>query len=135
MQNAAHERNKGKLLRLSVTYESTPPPAVRHVLEPIIDPPKFVIFGGAVFMELTTNLVKAFLEDNPTELVQFTQPQHCLEPRVLISNIIPGSIAAEDETLMAGSLLRNFNGKAIKSFQDVCQVLSQPPAAIWSIET
>jgi S1-C subfamily serine protease len=126
---------KGKLLSLHAKYQATPNPAVRHVLEPIIDPPKFVIFGGAVFMELTTNLVNAFLEDNPTELVQFTQPQHCLEPRVLISNIIPGSIAAEDETLTAGSLLQNFNGKAIKTFQDVCQVLSQPPAAIWSIET
>jgi hypothetical protein len=126
---------KGKLLRLGVKYEATEKPAIRQVLEPIIDPPKFVIFGGAVFMELTTNLVNAFLEDNPTELVKFTQPENLLEPRVLISNIIPGSIAAQDETLAPGSILKNFNDKAITSFQDVCDVLAKPPAAIWSVET
>jgi len=130
-----HQNSKGKLLRLSVKYEATPPPAIRHVLEPIIDPPKFVIFGGAVFMELTANLVNAFLEENPSELVEFTQPQNQLEPRVLISNIIPGSVAAGDKTLSAGSLLKRFNGKEIKSFRDVCRVINSPPASIWSIET
>jgi S1-C subfamily serine protease len=130
-----HRDSKGKLLRLSVKYEATPKPAIRKVLEPIIDPPKFVIFGGAVFMELTANLVNAFLEENPAELVEFTQPQKQLEPRILISNIIPGSVAAEDKTLTAGSLLKRFNGKEIKSFKDVCRVVSSPPASIWSIET
>merc|ERR1712166_815158 len=103
--------------------------------EPIIDPPKFVIFGGAVIMELTRNLVSAFLPENPTELVQYTELKNCLEPRVLISNIIPGSIAAQDETLHGGSLLKSFNGKTINSFDDVCSVLSTPPTDIWSIET
>jgi len=130
-----HPGLKGRLMRLSAKYQATPNPAIRHVLEPIIDPPKFVIFGGAVFMELTTNLVNALLEDNPSELVQFTQPEHCLEPKVVISNIVPGSIAAEDETLTAGSILKSFNGKDINSFQDVCDVISKPPASIWSIET
>jgi S1-C subfamily serine protease len=126
---------KGKLLRLGVTYEATPNPAIREVLEPIIDPPKFVIFGGAVLMELTSNLVDTFVHDNPQELVQFTQKENCLSPRVLISNIVPGSVAAKDETLKAGSILRNFNDKVITSFADVCAVLKSPPAAIWSIET
>jgi len=54
---------------------------------------------------------------------------------VLISNIIPGSIASEDETLTAGSLLKRFNGQEIKSFSDVCKVLSRPPQTIWSVET
>lgn len=130
-----HPDMKGKLMRLHVKYQATPNPAIRHVLEPIIDHPRFIIFGGAVFMELTKNLVNALMEDNPSELVKFTQPRHCLEPQMIISNIIPGSITAEDETLKAGSLLKNFNGKEIKSFDDVCSVIAQPPAEIWSIET
>jgi S1-C subfamily serine protease len=134
-ETPASQKLKGKLMRLNVKYQATPNPAVRDVLEPIIDPPKFVIFGGAVFMELTANLVNAFLEDNPTELVDFTQPENCLEPRVLISNIIPGSVAAQDNTLQPGSILKNFNDKAILSIADVCAVLASPTAGIWSIET
>jgi len=130
-----HPDLKGKLIRLGVQYAATKNPAIRKVLEPIIDPPKFVIFGGAVIMELTRNLVSAFLPENPTELVQYTELKNCLEPRVLISNIIPGSIAAQDETLHGGSLLKSFNGKTINSFDDVCSVLSTPPTDIWSIET
>jgi len=127
---------KGSLLRLDVPYQATPKPAVRLVLEPIIDPPKFVIFGGAVFMELTSNLVDTFLEENPTELVRFTQPENCLKSRVLISNIIPGSVAHKANCLVPGTILKNFNDKHIKSIEDVCSVLTKPlPESIWSIET
>jgi len=126
---------KGKLLKLQVMYNQTPRPVVRTVYEPIVDQPKFQIVGGIVFTELTQNIVKAFLDENPNELVKYMdKTKRASEPALIISNVIPGSMAAKDGSLKAGMLVKEVNGRKVVNMSTLCSALSSK-SNWWSVKT
>lgn len=134
---AAKKGTKGKLLKLSTVYKLTARPAVHNLYEPVIDRPRFVTFGGFVFMELNLNLVEANLDHNPGELVKYMRPKNRDQRAVLITNIIPASLAANDGSAKKGLLVQRVNGRPVKTMDQLCSALNTnvDPKSFWTVQT
>jgi S1-C subfamily serine protease len=130
-------KGKGKLLKLSTLYRLTNRPAVHNLYEPVADRPRFVTFGGFVFMELNLNLVEANLDANPAELVKYMLPKNRDQRAVLITNIVPASLAAKDGSAKKGLLVQSVNGRKVKTMDQLCASLNAnvDPKSFWNVQT
>jgi S1-C subfamily serine protease len=132
-----HVFRGGKLLKLTTAYKATKQTKVHHIYEPIVKRPRFVSVAGFIFMELNLNLVQANLQGNPAELVTYMRPENRNEQRILITNIVPASLAAKDGSAKKGLLLSKVNGRAVTTMDQLCSALSAKvaPNDFWTIET
>merc|ERR1712072_1625686 len=64
-------KSESKMVSLRTTYDETKPFAVPFIYEPLLVKPKFEIFAGVVFMELSVNLVTVMLQSNVAELIKY----------------------------------------------------------------
>jgi S1-C subfamily serine protease len=128
---------KGKLIKLSTIYKFTKRPAVHFLYEPIVDRPKFVTFAGFVFVKLNLNLVESHMDDNPEELVQYMEPINRNKDAVIISNVIPASLAHNDGSAKKGLLVKEINGMKINTMDELCAALSSnvDPKQYWTLST
>jgi len=126
---------KGKLLKLSCLYSFTKVAPVHNLFEPIADRPKYVSLAGFVFMELNLNLVEANLAKDPSELVQYTQPEHRDEMAVMITNVVPTSLAADDGSAKEGVLVKKVNGRKVTTMEQLCQALQSRKTGFWTVTT
>jgi len=133
----ADEVGKGKLVKLKTAYKMTKRPLVHFLYEPIVDRPKYVTFGGFVFVALNLNLVENHMEDNPEELVKYMLPENRDDPAVIISNIVPASLAHDDGSAKKGLLVHEVNGMKIKTIDQLCAALSAhvDPEKFWTLAT
>lgn len=123
------------LLQLTTKYDQTSEPAIRKVLEPIVDPPKYELVAGIVVMELSRNLVETFAEENPNELAEYLEEtERFNEPKLIITNIKPGSIAAKAGTASVGHLVEEVNGQKVNDFKSLCASL-MPTGDFWVMRT
>merc|ERR1712072_1430855 len=128
-------KSAGRLLSLHAKYDSTKPFAVPFIYESLLDKPKYHIFAGVVFMELSVNLVTVMLQSNVAELIKYMQPENRLKPAVVVAGVLPGSVAGLDGSIKPGLIVKKLNGKPVHSMKDVCGILSKKPAACYTIST
>jgi len=125
----------GKLMRLSTLYNQTPRPYVKMIYEPIVDQPKFQIVAGIVFMELSLNLAQVFIDGNPTEMVPYMQREARFKsPALVVTSIVPNSIAGGDGSVKKGQLVQEVNGVPVKSFETLCNAL-RSTTRWWTLKT
>jgi S1-C subfamily serine protease len=127
----------GKLLKLSTMYQQTPPLKVPMILEPLVDVPKFQIVAGIVFMELNLNLAKVFMASNPTDMMPYLKTDGVekeAEPVIIISHIIPDSMAAKEGTAKPGTIVEQVNGMKIMNMRDLCNALHKN-SKFWTMST
>jgi len=132
-----HVFRSGKLMKLTTPYKATKRSKVHHIYEPIVKRPRFVAVAGFVFMELNLNLVQTNLQANPTELVTYMEPESRDQQRILITNIEPASLAAEDGSAKKGLLVKKVNGRTVKTMSQLCAALSSKvdPKDFWTVST
>jgi len=116
-------KKSGQMVSLRTTYDETKPFAIPFIYEPIIHVPKFEIFAGVVFMELSVNLVTVMLQSNVAELIRYMKPKNRLKPAVVVAGVLPGSIASLDGSVKPGLIVKKVNGKSIQSMADICAAL------------
>merc|ERR1719409_2082083 len=104
-----------ELLSLQTTYDETPPFAIPFIYEPLLQKPKYHIFAGVVFMELSVNLVTVMLQSNVAELIRYMKPKNRLSPAVIVAGVLPGSIANLDGSIKPGLIVQEINGKKVNS--------------------
>jgi len=133
----ASATGKGKLLKLSTVYKFTKRPAVHYLYEPVIERPRFVTAAGFVFMALNLNLVQANLDTNPDEMVKYMLPANRNQQAILVSNIIPASLAADDGSAKKGFLVQEVNGMKVGTMDELCSALASKVGkdAFWSLKT
>jgi len=128
---------KGELMKLKTVYKFTKRPEVHFLYEPIVDRPRFVTFGGFVFMKLNLNLVESNMDDNPEELVKYMEPENRDDSAIIISNIVPASLAHNDGSAKKGLLVHEVNGQKVKTMDELCAALSAnvDPNSFWTLST
>jgi len=133
----ANKAGSGQLTKLETIYRPTKRPAVHFLYEPIVDRPRFVTFGGFVFVNLNLNLVEANMDENPDELVQYMLPENREKSAVIISNIVPASLAHNDGSATKGLLVKEINGQKISTMDELCAALSSQtdPESFWTLST
>merc|ERR1719305_1759414 len=124
-------KSESKLMSLQAKYDETPPFAMPYIYEPILQKPKFQIFAGVVFMELSVNLVTVMLQSNVAELIKYMKPKNRLKPAVVVAGVLPGSIASLDGSIKPGLIVKQINGKPVQSMQDICATLKDPAKSAW----
>jgi len=75
------------------------------------------IFGGVVVMELTVNHLPLLVDLAPG-LIRFKKVENMLESALVITHILPGSRAQQLRCLIPGDIIKEMNGKPVKTVAD-----------------
>merc|ERR1719478_1544359 len=128
-------KGESRMLSLRAIYDETPPFRVPYIYEPLLNKPKFQVFAGVVFMDLSVNIVNTMLKTNVAELIKYTQPENRMKPAVIVAGVLPGSLASLDGSIRPGLIVQKFNGVSIKSIDEICKVLNGAQKAWYTIST
>lgn len=127
----------GTLRKLSVKYDQTPIPLIREYLETTVDVPRCERVAGLVFMQLTMNTIDTFMDENPEELVEYMDSARRADsPQIIITNVVPNSLAGSTKTVKAGRLVQEINGRRITDLSSLCSALSPASGSkFWTMRT
>ena len=107
----------GNRKEVSFAFEYIPLFAIRMVY-PDYEPVEYETIAGMVLMELASNHIEA-LEENAPELFEYDLSENRLEPRIVITHIVPGSYAHQMGMLREGDIITHVNGKKVGTLQAV----------------
>jgi len=137
-RNSSHvpgEQYGGEVIEISTSYVQTEEPVVKFIRETIISRPVYQIVAGVVFMELTKNLVDIFVESNPEELISYEDlKKRFTSPRIMITKVMPDSLAGRDGSIKEGDLLEAINGHTVTDFKSWCAALHSV-TDFWTLTT
>jgi len=108
---------RGERMELSLVFEDTALPAVR-VMYPDFEDIDYEVFAGLVVMELALNHIPLLFDQAP-ELVAYQQPEYIFERRLIVTHIIPGSLAQQARFLTIGDELVTVNGKRVTTLKQL----------------
>jgi serine protease Do len=113
---------RGERKEFSLVFDTTALPTMR-IMYPDFEEVDYEVFAGLVVMELTLNHMSLLFEDAP-ELVAYQQVQHIFEHRLIITHIIPGSLAQQARFLTIGDEFVMLNGKRVTTIKQLRNALS-----------
>jgi membrane-associated protease RseP (regulator of RpoE activity) len=94
-----------------------------RIMYPDFEEVDYEVFAGLVVMELALNHIPLLFEDAP-ELVVYQQAEHIFEHRLIITHIIPGSLAQQARFLTIGDEFVMLNGKRVTTLKQLRNALS-----------
>ncbi len=112
---------KGSKLVMPFSFDEEVALPIRQVY-PDYESVDYEIVAGMVLMELTENHVELLAEQNPA-LACYERAQERHKQRVVISYVIPVSMADDRESFAPGHVIASLNDKAIKTIADVRKAL------------
>lgn len=112
----------GERKELSLIFENTALPVMR-VIYPNFEEVEYEIFAGLVVMELALNHIPLLFDVAP-ELVAYQQAEYIFESRLIITHVIPGSLAHQARFLAFGDELIKVNGKRVTSLKQLRNALN-----------
>ncbi len=83
---------------------------------------EYEVFGGLVVMPLTLNHVAIFAKGN-VFLANYVKPEKQHEPALIITHILPNSQAQKARVLGSGVILKEINGKPVKTLNDFREIV------------
>jgi len=112
---------KGKEHTFSLTFSESELAPVRRMY-PGYEHIDYEIIGGLVIMPLSLNHLPLLVQAAP-ELTQYMEIQNQIEGTLIITHVFPTSAASRSRTLGAGSVVREVNGEAVKTLDDLRRIL------------
>jgi hypothetical protein len=94
-----------------------------RIMYPNFEEIEYEVFAGLVIMELALNHIPLLFDVAP-ELVAYQQPEYIFEDRLIITHVIPGSLANQARFLAIGDELILVNGKRVKTIKQLRSVLN-----------
>lgn len=116
-----YRNGERKDVKFNVTIEE---PFAIKLRFPEYEPIDYEILGGMVVMELADNHFP-FLAPFAPELIRYRQAEHKLEPTLVVTHILPGSYIHQLRTLKPGVIIREVNGKKVKTLTDWKRVVQK----------
>ncbi|HZW61798.1 MAG TPA: trypsin-like peptidase domain-containing protein [Candidatus Babeliales bacterium] len=107
---------KGERIELSFTFEVTEPNPIRFIY-PKYEPVDYEIIAGMIVMQLSDNHIPLLAPHMPY-LIDYTKVEKKTEPALIISHIIPGSVAQQSRTLIPGFIITEVNGEEVKTLSE-----------------
>jgi S1-C subfamily serine protease len=97
-----------------------------RTVHPAFEKVDYVMRGGLIFMNLSTNLVESLcITVTNADLSRFNKVSHKTKPRVIISNIIHGGVVEEAKILEKGNLVLKINDVKVETIADVRRALAE----------
>jgi serine protease Do len=106
----------GERKNFTFTAELMPLYPIRQIY-PDYEPVEYEIIGGLVVMELRDNHIP-YLFDRAPELIRYYAPEHKTEAKLVITHVMPGSLAHQLRTLAAGDILQEVNSKEVHTLDN-----------------
>ena len=97
-------------------FDLVNPLPIRRIYTPF-EKVDYEVIGGMVVMELKFNNLDLLLEADPY-LVKYQKRENQYEPRLIITHIFPDSQVQKSRVMYVGDLLKEINGKTVKSLDD-----------------
>ncbi len=110
---------KGSRIDIHFSFEESAPYPVRYMY-PGYEKVEYEVIGGMVVMQLADNHLLPLLAMVPY-LIRYARTENKLDPVLVITHIIPGSVAQQIRNLVPGFILQEVNGKkvgTIEQFRD-----------------
>lgn len=114
---------KGVRKTFSCDFERKKLAPIRHMY-PGYESIDYENFGGFVVMQLSLNHIPLLLGLS-SGLAKYVEDRNQTEPILIITHVMPYSPAQRCRLLMVGALLKNVNGKPVKTLQDLRQAIEQ----------
>jgi len=108
---------RGERKEFSLVFDNTALPTMR-IMYPDFEEVDYEVFAGLVVMELALNHVPLLFEKAP-ELVAYQQVEHIFEHHLIVTQIIPGSLAQQARFLSVGDELTMVNGKRVATIKQL----------------
>lgn len=108
----------GQRLEISSTVELTEPYPIRTVY-PAYEDVEYEVIAGMVVMQLTDDHIELLLEEAPY-LFEYTKLDKRSDPVLVLSHVLPGSLAQLSRSLAPGAIIAELNGRKVgtlKSFK------------------
>jgi len=107
---------KGEKILLSGVWKIKNKKPIRYFYPPYetID---YIIISGIVIMPLTLNHVQIFQSSFP-DLIEYLKEKNQLSNSLIISHVLPNSIAEKSRILSAGMIIKEINGLEVKTIND-----------------
>jgi serine protease Do len=107
----------GERKEVSVNFEHSLLPAIRG-MHPDFESVEYEVIGGMVIMELTSNHIPLLLNASPL-LIRYSEPKNQLEPVLVLTHIIPDSVAQRSRVLMPGARVKEINNIKVRSLDQL----------------
>lgn len=107
----------GERKEVSVNFEHSLLPAIRG-MHPDFEPVEYEVIGGMVIMELTSNHIPLLLNASPL-LIRYSEPKNQLEPVLVLTHVIPDSVAQRSRVLMPGARVKEVNNIKVRSLDQL----------------
>ena len=82
----------------------------------------YEIVAGMVIQPLTINHLPALINSAPS-LAKYTEMKYQMEPALIITHVFPDSQAHRSRSLAPGAILKEINGQAVKTMDDLRESL------------
>jgi len=112
---------KGVRKEFSLKFEHSKLPPVR-AMYPDFEKIEYEIVGGMVIMSLARNHLPLLMGSMPT-LVQYAEPKNQLEPALIITHVVPDSVAQRSRVIAAGMRIKEVNGRPVKTLEELREEL------------
>ena len=123
---------KGKPMTFECLFERKKSAPIRHVFTEYEDL-EYEIVGGFVIMPLMMNHLPVLISA-ATSLSKYTDEKNQDKPALVITHVIPNSIAFKERLKLTGSILNTVNGIEVKNLTDLRKAIEKTKNMI-SMET
>lgn len=107
----------GERKLVSAKFSQAQLPAIRKIY-PGYEPLDYEVVGGMVIMELTVNHIQ-LMGEAMTGLSKYAELRNQMDPVLVVTHIFPNSQLFRSRTLMAGSTLKEINGKKVGTLAEL----------------
>jgi serine protease Do len=116
---AVYREGTYKELELSYANTELPPIRTQH---PEYEKVEYEIIGGMVIMEMTGNHLQLLVNNVPS-LINYAEPKNQLNPVLIITHVIPDSVAQRSRVLGAGMRIKKINDEKVTTLEELRDVV------------
>lgn len=113
----------GKRKKITFNFNLTDLYAIRAVY-PAYEKVSCEIIGGMVFMNLTDNHLPVLIAQAPY-LMEYTKMENKVEPALVVTHLVPGSLAQQTRTLEPGTIIVEVNNKKVQTLEQLRDALPE----------
>ena len=116
----------GKKIETSFKFALSDPYAIRKMY-PAYEAVEYEIVGGMVIMQLALDHLELFANQQPT-LLKYAQVESMTDPALIITHLIPGSVAHQHGSIYSGQIIEEVNGKKVATQDELRNAILQAPS-------
>lgn len=114
---------KGQKKEIDFKFSLSKLPEIR-IMYPDFESIDYEVIGGMVFMQLTRNHIQILMKMIPT-IIKYEEPKNQAEPVLIISHVMPGSMAQRSRVLSPGTVVSQINGRKVQTLAELREALKK----------